>query len=97
VVTNPPYVSEAEHNELAAELHHEPAIALVGGPAGTEAIDEIVNGAPAWLEPGGVLVCELAPHQAAHALERAELAGFTTAKVRRDMSGRERVLVASKG
>lgn len=94
VVSNPPYVSEAEFDDLPAEVRHEPVDALVSGPTGVEAIERLVAESPEWLEPFGVLVCELAPHQAEHALARASAAGFAEARVRHDMSGRERVLVA---
>jgi release factor glutamine methyltransferase len=94
VVSNPPYVSEGEYQELPTELHHEPMRALVSGPTGLEAIDTIVSSAPAWLAPAGALVCEIAPHHAEHAIERARLAGFADVFVRHDMTGRQRVLVA---
>lgn len=96
VVANPPYVAEAERGALPPEVaDHEPSDALVSGPTGLEAIDAIVTGAPSWLEPGrGALVCELAPHQAHAAVERARAAGFAEAFVRPDLTGRERVLVA---
>jgi len=46
------------------------------------------------LRPGGVLVCEIAPHQSGEAIERARAAGFSDAGVRPDLAGRPRVLVA---
>jgi release factor glutamine methyltransferase len=98
VVTNPPYVAESELAGLAAEVReHEPRYALVSGPTGLEAIGTIVAEAPAWLQPGGALVCELAPHQRDAAIERAKAAGFAEALVRLDLTGRPRVLVARLG
>jgi release factor glutamine methyltransferase len=98
VVTNPPYVGDGELAGLAREVSdHEPVDALVSGPTGLEAIEAIVLGAPAWLEPGGVLVCEVAPHQRDTAIERARAAGFAEAVVRLDLTGRPRVLVARLG
>ena len=41
----------------------EPAGALVSGPTGLEALELLVAEAPAWLDPAGTLVLELAPHQ----------------------------------
>jgi release factor glutamine methyltransferase len=61
-----------------------------------EAIEAIVAEAPAWLEPDGVLVVELAPHQAERAVELALAAGFEEAFVRHDMTARPRVLVARR-
>ncbi len=95
VVTNPPYVSEAELVQLASEVRDwEPWAALVPGPSGLEAITEIVQGAPSWLCPEGVLVCELAPHQARDTAALALASGFGVAEVRQDLAGRDRALVA---
>ncbi len=96
VVSNPPYVAADEIDTMPREVvDWEPRRALVSGPTGVEAIEQIVDEAPGWLDPrGSVLVCELAPHQAramtAHALAR----GFVDVSVRPDLAGRDRVLVA---
>jgi release factor glutamine methyltransferase len=95
-VSNPPYVSESEVGELPAELHHEPRGALVSGPTGLEAIDALTRDAPAWLEPAGTLVLEIAPHQVDAATAAARVTGFDDVLTRRDLTGRERVLVARK-
>ena len=95
VVSNPPYVSEAEHSVLPDEVReHEPRGALVAGPTGLETIEHIVREAPSWLAPGGRLVVEHAPHQAERVLARARAAGFDAAEVQTDLAGRDRVLVA---
>jgi release factor glutamine methyltransferase len=99
VVSNPPYVAETEVPDLpSVVVDWEPRLALVSGPTGLEAIDAIVAEAPAWLDPeGGVLVVELAPHQAAPATELARAAGFTDVRVHQDLAERDRVLVARLG
>lgn len=96
IVSNPPYVSEAEVVALPPEVvEWEPYGSLVSGPTGLEAIAEVVAGAPEWLDPrGGALVCELAPHQAADAVGLAREAGFADVVVRADLTERDRVLVA---
>jgi release factor glutamine methyltransferase len=96
IVSNPPYVAEHEVADLPADVANwEPRAALVSGPTGLEAIEEIVAGAWEWLDSAGAaLVVELAPHQADAALELAGAAGFTDARVARDLAGRDRVLVA---
>jgi len=93
VVSNPPYIADGE--VLPAEVvDWEPRSALVAGPAGTEAVAEVLNGAASWLAPGGAVVIEIAPHQADEARRLAQLAGFPDADVRPDLNGRARVLVA---
>lgn len=98
VVSNPPYVAESEEAELAAEvISYEPRHALISGRTGLEHLTTIVREAPDWLEPRGVLVCELAPHQAGAVVELARRAGFSEVLVRADLAGRDRVLVARRG
>src|SRR5205823_1181760 len=76
VVANPPYVAESEVGSLPPEVaDHEPRTALVSGPTGMEAIEELVAESPRWLAPGAALVVEIAPHQAAAALALASAAG----------------------
>jgi release factor glutamine methyltransferase len=97
VVSNPPYISAAEMDGLDPGVRDwEPRQALEAGPAGTEAIAAIIQGAPAWLAPGGTAVVELAPHQAGTVLELAGEAGFVHAEVQPDLVGRPRTLVARR-
>ena len=95
VVSNPPYVSASEWAALDPEVRdHEPRTALVPGPTGFEALDFLVHEARRWLVPGGGLVLELAPHQAAEVTVMAEGAGYVDVRVRPDLAGRPRTLVA---
>ena len=59
VVSNPPYVGEAEMSALPPEYQHEPELGLRAGPAGLDMVARILEGAPAHLNPGGVLVVEV--------------------------------------
>jgi release factor glutamine methyltransferase len=98
VVANPPYVAAHELAALAPEVaEHEPHGALVSGPTGLEAIEELVGAAPRWLAPGAALVLEIAPHQAQPAADAARAAGFADVCVLDDLTCRPRVLVARSG
>jgi release factor glutamine methyltransferase len=98
VVANPPYVASAELDGLAPEVaHHEPHAALVSGPTGLEAIEELLASAPAWLAPGAAIVLEIAPHQADAAVGAARRAGLAEVRVLDDFTFRPRVLVARRG
>ena len=97
IVANPPYVAEHEWPGLEPVVRDfDPREALVAGPSGLEAIETIVAGAPDWLRRSGALVVEIAPDQAGRAVELALEAGFSTAVVEDDLSGRPRVLVAQR-
>lgn len=97
-VSNPPYVSTAEMEDLDPVVRSwEPADALEAGPEGLDDIEVVVAGARRWLAPGGVLVVELAPHQAEAAIGLAAYHGLDDAEVRPDLAGRPRALVARRG
>jgi release factor glutamine methyltransferase len=95
IVSNPPYVAATD--DLPAEVRDwEPAGALVAGPTGREDLERLVDEAPAWLAPGGALVVELAPHQAAAIAERARATGYVDVEVGEDLTGRPRLVVARR-
>ena len=95
VVSNPPYIAEHEVADLPEEvIAYEPRGALVSGPSGTEAIEQLLDLATAWLAPGAAFVCEIAPHQADAMVAYARAAGYADVLVRDDLTGRPRVLVA---
>jgi len=97
IVSNPPYIAESEVPDLLDEVSGwEPRGALVSGPRGTEALEEVIAGAPEWLATDGTLVVELAPQQADVARARARAAGFPDPDVAPDLTGRDRVLVARR-
>lgn len=94
VVSNPPYV--AATTDLPPEVADwEPAVALTAGSDGLDALEVILTGAPGWLDPAGVLVCEISPEQADAVSELAGR-GFSEVMVRPDLTGRDRVLVARR-
>jgi ribosomal protein L3 glutamine methyltransferase len=65
VLCNPPYVNAASMAELPAEFKHEPVSALAGGNDGMDLIRQIVAGARAHLNPGGLMLLEVG-HEALH-------------------------------
>jgi release factor glutamine methyltransferase len=75
VVSNPPYVTTAEIDKLAADVRKfEPRAALVAGPRGTEVIEKLVVQAADRLRPGGHLLVEISPtiHDAVRAIFEAD-------------------------
>ncbi len=98
VVSNPPYVTAAEWPDLSREVRQEPHRALVAaagsdGTPGLAAVEAVLVGAAAWLARPGAVVVELAPHQAAAAVDVARRAGFVDVDVARDLAGRDRAVV----
>ncbi len=99
LVSNPPYVAEAEWAALAPEIRdHEPRAALVAGPAGTETIERILKGAPAYLKAGGTLLVEIGSEQGgAVAALAAAVRSLTDVQVLKDYAGLDRILLARRG
>jgi len=93
VVSNPPYVADAD--SLPAEIRdHEPHQALFAGPAGTEVLARIADDAYWMVAVGGWVLCEIGDGQADAA---RRLFGAYDREIRKDLAGRDRILVARKG
>ncbi|MGH2723919.1 MAG: peptide chain release factor N(5)-glutamine methyltransferase [Actinomycetota bacterium] len=87
VVSNPPYVTMEEYEDLPAEVRAEPYEALVGG---TEIHRRLAEESPGWLRPGGWLVMEIGDRQGREARRLLE-ERFTEVEVLPDLAGRDRV------
>lgn len=98
VVSNPPYVAEAEVPGLEPEVGvWEPREALLGGPDGLTVLRGLVDGAVGHLEPGGLLALEVGAGQAALVLAEVEAQGaYDDVRVRRDLAGLERIVLARR-
>lgn len=63
IVTNPPYVTNAETDALPREYSHEPAMALRAGADGLDLVLKILRDAPLHLRKHGVLIGEVGESQ----------------------------------
>ncbi|VAW41247.1 Ribosomal protein L3 N(5)-glutamine methyltransferase [hydrothermal vent metagenome] len=59
IVTNPPYVSEEEYQELPREYKHEPKLGLITKQQGLKIPVEILRQAPKYLNENGYLFLEV--------------------------------------
>jgi len=95
VISNPPYVGTSERFDLPAEVReHEPEIALFAGDDGLAVLLRIIAAAPGWLRPGGWLACEIG---SGHGDAVRRSAAGLEPRIIRDLSGRDRFLIAQKG
>lgn len=95
IVSNPPYIADAQIGHLEPEVAEaEPYLALSGGPTGLHIIEQIATGAEAFLNPGAWIFLEIGADQkqAVEALFRAK--GYDEVRVLNDWADRPRVLQA---
>lgn len=59
IISNPPYVPQAEFDQLPGEYRHEPALGLVAGDDGLTVVRRILARATEFLQPNGVLIVEV--------------------------------------
>ncbi|AOS83244.1 protein-(glutamine-N5) methyltransferase, release factor-specific [Chlorobaculum limnaeum] len=91
VISNPPYIPEAEWATLQEEVkHYEPKLALVA-PQGFEYYESIVAAAPVLLCKGGVLCFELHADGAA-GVRKLVASGFSDIEVMQDYNKHDRAL-----
>ncbi len=88
VLSNPPYVAEADPHLEA--LRHEPRQALVSGPAGLDDLKLIIAGAGLHLRGQGRLLVEHGAGQAAAVVGLMAEAGLAAVGTRRDLAGLDR-------
>lgn len=97
VVSNPPYIATDEIETLDPEVkHHEPRLALDGGPDGLDAYRILSGEALRVLRPDGLLAFEIGHTQAAAVSGLLKAAGAEDIRVHRDLAGRDRVVTAAK-
>jgi release factor glutamine methyltransferase len=92
VVSNPPYVDEAERSLLPRDVvDHEPHEALFAPGSGTSVVRRIAAAAPEWLRDGGRLVLEIGETQGRAVAELLRENGFAEVSIRTDLNGRDRI------
>lgn len=97
VVSNPPYVSEAEYAALARDVREqEPRSALVGGPTGVETIARLVPQAFERLRPGGRVMIEIGPSIADATRKLFGEDQWTDVAIKKDLAGLARIVMARK-
>lgn len=68
IVSNPPYIPEADPHLTQGDVRFEPRQALAAGPAGLDDLKKLIEQAPSHLHEGGWLVLE-------HGFDQAEIVG----------------------
>lgn len=93
IVSNPPYIPDAEVLTLDRDVRdHEPHLALKGGGDGLALVRNIVDQAPDHLVAGGVLALEIMMGQSDEVEALLRKRGFADVSSRKDYGGIPRVV-----
>ena len=98
ILSNPPYVTEREYEELAPEVReYEPATALRAGEDGLRDIVQILDVSSTRLKPGGTLLVEIG-HRHAGAIEElmAQFPALTLKSISNDLQRIPRVAIIER-
>ncbi|MEB3196863.1 MAG: peptide chain release factor N(5)-glutamine methyltransferase [Candidatus Sericytochromatia bacterium] len=98
LISNPPYIAEADIPGLEPEVRdHEPIAALTPGEDALRWYRVFAREGATYVEPGGWLAVEVGAGQAVQVVAEVEASGFWgPAVVRADLSGIERVVLAQR-
>ncbi len=92
IVSNPPYLHDAEIAALEPEVcRFEPRIALNGGASGLDVLQRITSGAREHLETDGELIMEMGKGHAGDVIGLLTRAGLKVVDVINDLAGQMRV------
>ena len=94
ILSNPPYLSDADMKELEPELSYEPAMALYGESDGLYFYRELTARWAERIRPGGLLAYEIGMGQHPQVAEMMRAAGLDAICQTRDYGGIIRVLTA---
>jgi len=72
ILSNPPYIREADYPTLQREVLEDPKIAMTAGEDGLDAIRAIVKNAPRFLAPGGRAMFEIGMGQSSQVARLAQ-------------------------
>ena len=96
IISNPPYLTAREMQNLMPETAREPAMALDGGADGLDFYRVLVRQYYDAVRPGGWLVLEIGYAQAEAVLELGKAAGWQAGTCRKDAGGNDRVVFFRK-
>ncbi|WP_297377580.1 peptide chain release factor N(5)-glutamine methyltransferase [uncultured Helcococcus sp.] len=92
IVSNPPYISEEDYDELDKLLYYEPKTALYGGVKGYEIYEKIINQAKSHLADDASIFFEIGYDQGKVVSDLLKENGYHDVKILQDYGGKDRIV-----
>lgn len=97
IISNPPYITEAEFQTLEKTVKdYDPYSALVSGPTGLEDYKKIISSVDKRLANDGIFAIEIGINQEQSVSKILTEYGFKTLEIRKDLAGIPRCILACK-
>ena len=97
LVSNPPYISEDEMDNLPPEVKKEPEKALYGGREGIDIYKDLIPQSKKVLKDKGMIALEIGYTQADAVKKILQENNFKNIEVRKDYADKDRFIIAYKG
>ena len=98
IISNPPYIGLIEQDKISTEVaKYDPKIALFAGYDGFDAYKSIIPKLTKFLNPDGFVVLEIGASQSKQVKDIFNSSGFFDVEVVKDLSGKDRAIVAKLG
>ncbi|MDW0616213.1 peptide chain release factor N(5)-glutamine methyltransferase [Mannheimia haemolytica] len=94
IVSNPPYIDEADENLTVGDVRFEPLTALVADNKGLSDLQKIIENAPLYLKPQGALILEHGWQQGNAVRDLFDLNLWEQLETAQDYAGNDRVTKA---
>lgn len=96
IVSNPPYISQKDYDNLDKLLYYEPKTALLAGDKGYEIYERIISSARDYLTDQGSLYFEIGYDQREVVTKLLEEKSFKDIRCIKDYGQKDRIIVARK-
>ena len=98
IISNPPYIGLIEQDKISTEVaKYDPKIALFAGYDGFDAYKSIIPKLTKFLNPDGFVVFEIGASQSKQVKNILNSSGFFDVELVKDLSGKDRAIVAKLG
>ena len=98
IISNPPYIGLIEQDKISTEVaKYDPKIALFAGYDGLDAYKSIIPKLTKFLNSDGFVVLEIGASQSKQVKNILNSSGFFDVEVVKDLSGKDRAIVAKLG